>query len=220
MIKGLFEIHITVDHLANRGFYNLFNYVSKQADQGSMKLIFAVAKDGEHKDQYMISKFKNGTMDEVIERADQIKREMESVGISILRVKVESMAFNEGVPSTEDDYKTFLNNRTNCCGSVYFEFHAKLKVNSLEKIEKIIKQISDKYYDLISVKVALSFNICGSKQPLLTIRIYHHGRNIALEYKDKILEEIKENGYHITDAIQQEFSVYDSNDDLDKGWLL
>lgn len=218
MIKGLFEIHITVDHLADGGFYNLFNYVSKQGAQGAMKLIFAVAKEGIHRDQYMISKFKNGTIEEVINRADQIKKEMEDMGISILRVKVESMAFNEGVPVTEIDYTNFLN--TTKTGKPYFEFHAKLKVDSLEKIEKIIEEIRTGYYDLISVKVALSYNILGSKLPLLTIRIYNHGRNIALYHKDKILDQIKGYGYHITDAIQQEFSVYDTNDEFDKGWLI
>ena len=220
MITGLFEIHITVDY-SDGGFYNLFNYVSKN---DGMKLILAVAKEGDHRDQYMISKFKNGTEQEVIDRALQIKEEMIKENIEVLRIKVESMAFNEKVPVTDEDYKEFI--KVERIGKPYFEFHAKIKTENIQKLEEIIislREILKRWKENETCKstfMALSFNLCGSKIPLLTIRVYNNGRHTSIRIKDFILEYLKKQDYHIVDAIQQEFSVYDTNDSLDKGWLI
>lgn len=220
MISGLFEIHITVDHTTKSGFYNLFKYVSKN---DGMKLILAVAKDGDYPNQYMISKFKNGTEQEVIDRALQIKEGMIKKNIEVLRVKVESMAFNEGVPVTDEDYKKYDINRI---GRPYFEFHAKIKTENITELEEVIislREILERWKEnevCKSTFIALSFNLCGSKIPLLTIRVYNHGRHTSIGIKDFILNYLKIVTYHIIDAIQQEFSVYDTNDSLDKGWLI
>lgn len=188
-----------------------------------MKLILAVAKDGDHPTQYMISKFKNGTEQEVIDRALQIKEEMIKENIEVLRVKVESMAFNVGVPVTDEDYIKYNTNRI---GKPYFEFHAKIKTENIQKLEEMIidlREILKRWKENEICKftfIALSFNLCGSKIPLLTIRVYNNGRHSSVEIKDFILFYLKNVGYHIIDAIQQEFSVYDTNDSLDKGWLI
>lgn len=217
MINGLFEIHITVDH-TSKGFYNLFNYVAKN---DGMKLILAVAKDGDHPTQYMISKFKNGTEKEVIDRALQIKEEMIKENIEVLRVKVESMAFNDKVPVTDEDYVKYYTNKV---GRPYFEFHAKIKTENIQKLEEDISSLKiilkDNFITRFSTFIALSYNLCGSKIPLLTIRVYNKGRLSSIKIKDFILDHLKKQNYHIIDAIQQEFSVYDTNDSLDKGWLI
>lgn len=216
MISGLFEIHITVDHLGN-SFYNLYNYVSKN---NGMKLILTVAKNGDYPTQYMISKFKNGTEQEVIERALEIAREMKKENIEVLRVKVEAMAFNEGVPVTMEDYKNYI--LLPKTGKPYFEFHAKIKPFNKE-LESLVDFWNKNTILKPSVFVALSINLLSrseNKNPLLTIRVYDGGRIDAIDLKNVILDDLKNKNYHIIDAIQQEFSVYDTNENLDKGWLI
>jgi hypothetical protein len=46
----------------------------------------------------MISKWKNGRCEEVIEKAETIASEMRLYGLVVIRIKVESMAGNSGVP--------------------------------------------------------------------------------------------------------------------------
>ena len=213
-ISGLFEIHITVH--PNQGFYKLWAYVNANKN---MKLILAVSDTGEFKEQYMISKWKNGKYRDVVARADEIANEMRSQGINVVRVKVESMAHNDGVPIEEDEFTTFMENSKDLIGKPYFEFHAKVDLRSmdLEDFENWIAKVKNNFGS--DTYIATSTNICGSKLPLLTIRIYNHGRKYAIETKDNILESFKDAGFKILDSIQQEFSVYDTNDKVDDGWL-
>jgi len=68
--------------------------------------------------------------------------------------------------------------------------------------------------------VGISHNLCSkTRKPLLTIRVYNNGFVLAQEYKDYVLNDMKSNGYVFADEIQQEFSIWDTNQELDEGWL-
>lgn len=237
-INGLFEIHITVDQ--SQGLFNLWKYTYNKKD---FKLILAVAENGEQKEQYMISKWKNGTYSEVIQKAKNIAIDMKQNDILVSRIKVESMAHNNGVPETEEQYTEFMQERANqhnsvyICGRPYFEYHAKIDLKD-NNIDDLTKWCNEKielcnnikmypysgYYQGHAIKsgtyVAYSFNLCGSKTPLLTIRVYDHGRAHAIEQKNIILDDLKNKGFKIIGDIQQEFSIYDDNENMDKGWLI
>lgn len=211
-VKGLFEIHITVN--TNNGYYPLWKYTHDKKD---LKIILAVSENGDYKDQYMISKWKNGNYQEVLDKTNQIVNDMKLNNIDILRVKIESMAHNDGVPYTEEQFNQFIQNKLT--GKVYFEYHAKVDLNnnSYDKFNKWCNnQNSFKENDIY---IANSVNICGSKIPLLTIRCYNHGRQIAEFNKNLLLDDLKNFGFKIIGNIQQEFSLYDTFDNLDKNWL-
>lgn len=209
-IHGLFEIHITVD--ISTGLYKLWEYTNNNK---GVKLIMAVADEGLCKDQYMISKWKNGNFSDVVNRALEMELDMISMDIKPIRVKVESMAHNNGVPATTSDYES-LSKSKEIMGRPYFEFHAKIELNShtIKDLTTMLKGI--RYTDTF---VAHSINICGSKVPLLTIRVYNHGRDYAIHAKDIVLTQIK-TMFKIIGNIQQEFSVFDTNEEMDKGWLI
>ena len=120
-ISGLFEIHVTVD--TDQGYYKLWEYVHKKKD---MKLILATSEFGVCKEQYMISKWKNGTYKNAVDRANEIANDMAKEGINVIRIKVESMAHNDGVPVTDDDFNQLLQDTETIVGKPYFEFHAKI----------------------------------------------------------------------------------------------
>ncbi len=215
-LNGVFEIHITVDPQGADGF----NYVSLlqfvRTYEKALKLIFAVSSVGNN--QYMISHFTR-KMDEndVVQSAMKMADDMKSAGIVVSRIKVESHGAT-GTPLTKTDYNLFydyiVKKYTKSAGKPYFEFH--LKVNKITgNLENDVKEFKGD-----TVGVAISYNICGVlKLPLLTIRVYDDGFHGAQHFKDKVVGTLKNKGYTFEDKIQEEFSVFDTNAELDKGWL-
>lgn len=196
-IEGLFEIHISVDPSQ---IWQLEQYCNKN----KIKKIMAVAPNGKHKNQLMISKWKNGKETDVIKRANLMTDNMsEEFNLTILRIKVEAMSNSKNVPLNEND----INDR-------YFEYHIKyiLDNNDLKKMCKHIENtnvaISRNIYTKTENSYLLTFRISGNK-----------GFNNAEKIKDELIEKLKEKGFHSNDQIQKEYTVYDTNINLDDGWI-
>ena len=68
--------------------------------------------------------------------------------------------------------------------------------------------------------VAPWFTPFGEKKyPIITIRHNFGEKENIINYKNVIIDDLKNNGFHITDKIQREISIYDTNPDEDKGWI-
>ena len=218
-IDGLFEIHITVDPKDN--YVPLLEFVKKYERMKGMKLVFAISRKGNN--QYMISYFTNKKDNQLaIDSANKIAQELRESQIDVVRVKVESHN-TKSFPLTDEnyfDYKAYNEK----FGIPYFEFHVKVNAHKILQdyllhLEETCSYMKDKI-DSKDVGIAVSYNICGqNKKPLLTIRIYNKGYLNAESYKNQILDGLKEKGYTFEDKLQQEFSVYDTNIELDKGWI-
>lgn len=198
-MSGLFDIHITVkvSDVFKLRMYCLDNRI---------KPLMIVSSHGDNSIQMMLSKYKNGTEEEVIERANTMAKELQNkYGCEIMRIKVEAMIGNEGVPEHENDVKN---------PSKYFEFHIGIPVNSSEEYTRLQNVCH-------SAGAVLSFNAFKAEfMPIITIRIPgHKGRKNAIEKKNKIMDEIKSHSFHTNDRMHSEFSVYDTNVEFDKGWL-
>ena len=198
-IEGLHEIHITTDP---KDLFGLRMFCMEQ----KLKPILAVAGYGDFPVQPMFSKFKNGTSLEVIERAKEMERIMtDSYGIRVVRVKVEAMMHNKGVP---------VDPVSQCPEGSYFEFHLKIPVTDLQEWNRLADICKEK-------NAHISFNAFKKETiPLVTLRLPGHiGSKKAIELKDELMEWLKSNGFHSNSGIQCEYSVYDTNMGLDKGWL-
>lgn len=193
-INGLFEIHITVDETEP---FALFQFCGAY----ECKMIYAITETGNK--QMMISKFVNGTPKTTLEKMRKLEDCMQkSYGMTIKRSKIESMMFNDGVPAE------------GIVPGTYWEFHAKAEVESLNDLTVFcLTENTEK------TRVNWSVNICGSKKPLLTLRMYNCSRNSAVEQKDAILARFKMANFHVDGQIQREFAIYDSNQTLDHDWL-
>jgi len=221
-INGVFEIHITVDH--TQGFMKLIDFSNNYEKMGcgSMKVLFAVSH--ENNNQYMISHFtrKQTSVDAII-KANKIAEEMKESGIIVKRVKVEAIvsAGTQGIPLNKEEYKIM-------CGKIsevklqytickpYFEFHVKVNHD-----DELIFKLRSLFPLLKEIQIAISCNIMSRSgmKPLLTLRMYDMGLVEAQNYKDLILNTCKNNGYILADQIQEEFSIYDSFVEEDKGWI-
>src|ERR1041385_1614147 len=99
IIKGLFEIHVTIDHTTPTGLFDLVTFTKGRTD---LKRIFAVGGKGKWPNQYMISKWTNGTQEKALDHALKLTEEMRAAGMKVLRTKVEAMAHNDGVPVKDE----------------------------------------------------------------------------------------------------------------------
>ena len=215
-LDGIFEIHITIDPENN--FVKLLQFVNKTSKTTNLKIIYAVSVVKNN--QLMIGHFtRKNNEKEAIQAAKHLESEMIAFGIKVVRVKVES--HNTGsIPLTKQDYfnfKKYLETKyENYCGSPYFEFHVKVGNNTINDNYMQTLENDTKHFK----NVAISYNICSSNcKPLLTVRVRDEGYQMAQNYKDDILNKLKLKGYVFEDKIQTEFSVYDTNENLDNGWL-
>jgi len=210
MIKGLFEIHVTVDHTTPTGLCDLVTFTLPRPD---VKRIFAVGTRGVWPNQYMISKWTNGTLDKAVDRAMTLAEEMRKHGLVIKRVKVEAMAHNEGVPVSSGPDPVLG----------YFEFHGKISLppgKSFAAFDADCTRLAG-LLDKKTTTVGTSFNLTGkSGAPLVTVRVHGRGRLHAIEQKDILLEALKDAGYDIIGDLQSEYAVMDNNKALDDGWMI
>ncbi len=213
-LDGIFEIHVTVDPEDN--FVKLLSYINNHEKDRHMKAIYAVSKDKVN--QYMLSHFTRKTNEkEAINSAMLMAKEIEAFGIKVVRTKVEGHGA-KGTPMTKADYQRFTEYLTEQYNTSkpYFEFHVKVsghaQIFDFEKLELDVSQMKG---------VAISYNLCSrNRKPLLTIRVYDEGFILAHKYKDEVLNKLKEVGYIFENGLQQEFSIYDTYQALDAGWLI
>ena len=217
-IRGIFEVHITVGTDGD-SLHRLWRYCSVRP---TIKPVLAVADSGVVKNQYMISKYKAGSASQMISSAKLMASQLKSAGLAVIRVKVEAMANNDGVPRSSADYKEYAANNAAVNPKPYFEFHTKIilgKDHVYEDLQKTLANFQNEY-KTDQVYANVSVNLCGSKVPLMTLRIYEMGRDAAYEIKDKLFHLVKSQGFKMDGKTQYEFSIYDSNETVDHGWLL
>lgn len=213
-LNGIFEIHITIDPENN--FVSLLSYIKNNERTRNMKCVFAVSN--KKNNQYMLSHFtRKENEKEAIDNAMNIADEMKSLGMKVIRVKVEGHNV-KNTPITKIEYQKMLDflSKMYNCSKPYFEFHVKISDHK-DKLDYSILEKDISKYD----GVAISYNISGRNcKPLLTLRIYDEGFLMAQNYKDTVLNELKTIGYVFENAIQQEFSIWDTNQNLDNDWLI
>lgn len=197
-ICGVFEIHISVDpdQIAQLRLFTM---------KHKMKPILAVAQQGKNPNQLMISKWTTGTVIDAAQRAKEIADELTMDGLRVVRVKVEAMASNKGVPQEPNG---------DALPSHYFEFHIKIPV------------ADDRAWDALEGLAAergcgVSFNAFkDSVAALFTMRVAaSRGYRAAEAMKDALLADIARAGFAAGGEVQREFSVLDTDPHYDAGWL-
>ena len=55
---------------------------------------------------------------------------------------------------------------------------------------------------------------------MIRYNTYNFGdKETIINYKNVIIDDLKNKGFNITDKIQREISIYNTNPDEDKGWI-
>ncbi len=131
----------------------------------------------------------------------------------IIRLKLEAMAFNPGVPLTDASAAALP-------GDTYFEFHIKLGGRPVSaESDALLKQLARELTEELEIKVPFSCNNLGDKrQRFLNARTYGLGLPSARARVSRIIDAVTTRGFEVRKVIE-EFIVFDTNKALDSGWL-
>jgi hypothetical protein len=135
-----------------------------------------------------------------------------SAHCDVIRLKLESLAINDGIPQTDEEACAMP-------GDTYFEYHIKIKDMEITKHnDDLLKQLSAKLTAELGIPVPFSCNNLPHFQRFLNARTYKLGFKNSYALVEKIIAEIEHNGFSI-DRVVSEFIPYDTNKALDSGWL-
>jgi hypothetical protein len=199
---GSFETHFT---LRMAEAEEVIDWARKQG----MKLTHIVLHGGEHPSQPMITRHSSGRLQNAYGEAKRITEQMQSMGAEILRIKIEMDSHNPAAPADAGDAML-------CPPTCYFEHHIKLLLPAGEE-HTLLSNIAERH------RARLSRNVLRHRQDsfeerFLTQRLYRQGRNTASSALDRLKLELEEMSFTILE-IEAEYVVFDSNIDLDAGWL-
>lgn len=135
-----------------------------------------------------------------------------SAHFEIVRLKLEAMSTNEGVPKTEEEAKQIP-------GDTYFEYHIKVDAPVSPENDERLKALGRDLTEKLGVKIPFSCNnLRGKNQRFLNLRTYGLGLPASSRQVEQVSEEITRRGF-VVGKIIREFIVFDTNKDLDRGWL-
>ena len=204
-IKGIFEIHITIQCDGDSDM-SLF---LERCRLHNINPIIIELSNGDYVKQVMTSSFIVGQYkDEIMEKTKATVRKLFENTVlydKIVRVKVESLARNPGVPLDSNDEV-----------DKYFEFHYKIVIKDAEDYDKVRNMI--KPFGGRLSRNAFK-NLETNKHYFITKRVHNGGQIRALaEYKE--LNDVLCAGGYAPIKSEAEFVVFDSNYNLDSGWSI
>ena len=215
VIQGTFEAHVTVDCSSNTE--ETIQHLKEICENTKYKIIFIELNSSSDKPlkQLMTSSYYCGEYPSIVKVIeDEVRQHF--CDFKILRVKIESLASNKGVPQIKLNYELFWDSKTN-----YFEFHYKIlvKKNNRENQYKTLQLLCKNFR---SHRLHLSHNAFKVMNDdefhyMITARIFDQGRNEAFERNDLAIEYLQNNGFPPLKVVR-EFVVYDTCLELDNGW--
>ena len=196
-MKGIFEVHLitTYEHQTK-----LFAFITDLDDKRLIRPrpTCAQALYGDHPVQPMLTTWINGTIDDIKSMVELLRLDMIDKGIPIIRTKIEAMAHNEGVPNE-------------CIDDHYFEFHFKVPISNTAQWNDIVRLIIPFGGHLFYNPYSKTLN------PIVTLRRYTSLPDLEEVYLN--VKTILEKHNFVLTSLEKEYSVYDSNVNLDKNWL-
>ncbi len=201
-IKGIFAIHITVD---DKDIYKINSF----CNFNNIELAYAIGSTGCHKQQLMTSIYKDKTNGkDAVVYAHKLAGDMQDFGITVLRIKVETLAKSAGVSEfmKTDEYKKNKH--------YYFEFHFKVTVKNQDQQDKL-DEICKKY----NASYAVNFLSKNRKDPLISYRVRGE-YDKAVKLRDDLHKAFLDAGViPLLDGTHYEFTLYDTNYELDRGMV-
>lgn len=216
IVKGTFEAHITFD--CGNEPEKCIERLKKICENSKYKIIFInLNTEGNEKklQQLMTASYHCGEYPMIVK---QIEEEASKYfhEFSIIRIKIESLASNSGVPESDLEKRLFWD--TN---NTYFEFHYKVLIENDETNTKLdeLRNICQSHY---GHPLHLSHNAFQKVDEthfhyMITLRLFQMGRKNAFEYHEQIINYLTENKFPPLKTVR-EFAVYDSHIALDQQW--
>jgi inosine/xanthosine triphosphate pyrophosphatase family protein len=202
---GAYEAHITVSARSEEDLQRFRAF----CDAASVKCIFIELGRGAEVFQPMTASYHHGTLRQAREEVQAMARALAAEGFDVTRLKLEALGKNRDIP--EDD-ATARAQPAN-----YFEFHVKALVPSGDSGVEALRARCEKHGAHLS-RNARKVREDGASERFVTLRVYGLGRANADARFTALLEDLARTGLTLTQRLR-EWTVYDSNHGLDRGWL-
>lgn len=199
-----FESHITIE-LNNKMALTKFQTLCQQLQVKCLLIELPIKVNNF---QPMTSLYHKGSFEKVFNEVTSMAQRIMNNGFQVVRVKIEALITNFGIPITEEEAKKFPTN--------YFEFHVLVELSSQEEMEKL-KIICEKHQAHLSQN-AFKKSLKGLNQHFVTMRLYETGKNTAKAQFAVLLNELRKEDFRLSNQLQ-EYIVYDNNILLDAGWI-
>lgn len=204
--QGLFEAHITVKLSSD---VEQFNSICHSMD---IKPIVIQLDRGRVQTQVMTCSRHSGTFQAIWGEVQNITTILKSNDLEITRIKIEAHPDNLGVPSSLLEARELSSEN-------YFEYHLKVLMNPMDRPKLL--SICEKYQAHLShnaFKIRADVTKPLSYENFVTCRSYQLGKKEANQHFEALAQSIQDLGIPILKQFM-EYCIYDSNLELDKGWL-
>jgi inosine/xanthosine triphosphate pyrophosphatase family protein len=200
---GAFESHLTVRLGAQP-----IEAFRRACDELDVKCVLIELPEGAHSLQPMTASFHRGTLREALDEAHELGRALVGRGFEPIRTKLEALPKNADIPQTDAEAARSPKN--------YFEYHLKLPLpagSDLAALGALVRR-----HDAHLSRNANARRADGSEDRFVTLRVHGAGQATANERFAALELELRDAG-HAPKGRIREYTVYDSNLDLDAGWL-
>jgi hypothetical protein len=204
--KGDFEVHVTA-RLTSDPMLGLFRQWCQDRKFGC---VWIVLGRGTHVHQPMATwRRRNTVLSAVLAEAHLLAAQLNEVGIPVARVKVEAAPENDEIPV--EDVQAAAHKSRN-----YFEHHVKLLRAATASRDALLRTCEQ--YSAHLSRNAWREVAAGQEERFVTMRSYRLGRNASAKQLQELLAALTNLGEQVIE-IDSEYCVYDSNLELDAGWL-
>ena len=202
---GEFEVHLTVqtDDIDASSFRSW-------CDEMNFKCVRIVLSRGAHVEQPMATWRRRDTeFAAVLKEAQQHAASAQAAGHDVVRLKIETPLGNADVPQADEEASSRE-------PMLYFEHHLKLQ-RRVETPTDRLRQVCEQHQSHLS-RNAFARVDPATEHRFVTLRSYGVGAKTSTEQVDALLKELAEIDENVIEQ-ESEYCVYDSNLDLDAGWL-
>jgi hypothetical protein len=204
--RGEFEVHMTVG-LPGQGGGDRFQDWCLIHKCKCVRIILA---RGEHVDQPMATwRRSQASLTAVLAEARVMATELQKAAFPVVRVKVEADTRNQDVPQFDEE-------ASGHAASNYFEHHVKLLRDLTAPCDRLL-QVCVEQHAHLSRNSWREFSQ-GKEERFVTSRDYRVGNESSRRRLRQLLDSLNELDEQVID-VESEYCVYDSNLDLDRGWL-
>jgi hypothetical protein len=203
---GDFEVHLTVQAADDAAIGRFRAWCGERG----YKCVRIVLARGRHVEQPMATWRRRGVaLPAVREEAERSAADIHCAGFPITRVKIEAAPHNDEIPVHDSD-------AADHDASNYFEHHIKL-LRGVAAPRGPLIEVCERHAAHLS-RNAFRQPAEGTEERFVTVRFYGVGRATSEAQLQALLGALVELGEMIVEH-ESEYCVYDSNVELDAGWL-
>jgi inosine/xanthosine triphosphate pyrophosphatase family protein len=203
-VGGAYEAHVTIAARSEEELQRFRAFCGAAA----VKCIFIELGKGEVRFQPMTASYHHGPLRRAQEELQAFARALAAEGFDVTRLKIEALGTNRDIPEEDAVARAQPAN--------YFEFHVKITLPAEGADLESLRARCERHGAHLS-RNARKVRADGASERFVTLRVKGLGRLNADARFKALLRELAETGHPLSYPLR-EYTVYDSNHALDRGW--